>query len=117
MSQNGPGYGSSIKAKNGTKLGAMNSQGPNLYIKDNLEEVPITKLDPSLNNHQFKPYMDSGSPRIGFETFQGDSINSIQGKCIVIPFSSWQVLDDKGNVIRHVTTADPDNCVGFVPTC
>mmetsp|Transcript_17355 Transcript_17355/g.25728 ORF Transcript_17355/g.25728 Transcript_17355/m.25728 type:complete len:231 (-) Transcript_17355:103-795(-) len=109
---NGPGFTDQILARDGADIGVMNSQGPCEYLNEYGEFIELTQLDYYLSSTQFKPFSDSGVPRIGHETFQGDSRMAVQGQCIRVPFSSWQVLDN-GNVVDNVNSSSENDCVVF----
>jgi len=109
---NGPGFTDQILARDGTCIGVMNSQGPCEYLNEYGYYAELTELDYYLSSTQFKPFTDSGVPRIGHETFQGDSRMAVQGQCIKVPFSSWQVLDGQ-NVVANINSTSENDCVVF----
>ncbi len=99
-------------------VGVINSQGGVFQpVFQDIGKVISKVGDPKLSPTAFKTYsLKNGGSAIGHETFQGNQLTVSRGRCVVVYFQSWQVLNAKdGVVLTNINLAKRDNsaCVAF----
>lgn len=113
-----------IKAKDRhVRLGIVNANGiePE-FIREDGSRWPISeKGRPSLTPTHFKPYSVSfiRFSGVGHQTFTGNQFGVAQDKCIIVYFSSYQILTGKRPpfVKKNINAVKSDNkCVVFRTT-
>jgi len=100
-------FSAKIKSRTVGKLGGLNSNGDGNSFIFSTGEESITEYYSKFAKYQFKP---SGAHLL-HETFQGDSQEHAEGKCVKVYFTNWQVLNDEGNVVENVN--DGNACAVF----
>eukprot|EP00611_Tribonema_gayanum_P004619 TRINITY_DN1381_c0_g1_i2.p1 TRINITY_DN1381_c0_g1~~TRINITY_DN1381_c0_g1_i2.p1 ORF type:complete len:210 (-),score=20.85 TRINITY_DN1381_c0_g1_i2:2318-2947(-) len=74
--------------------------------------TPLHVLDSKLTPTHFKPVYSDGETHIEHATLEASSRKALQGACVRVPLSSWEVLGPDGS--SHVVTADSDaSCIAF----
>jgi len=90
-------------------FGSLNSNGlPTSFVFVN-HETAMDIYSSYFTKYQFKPNGDA----IEHEVYQGNSADYINGKCVKVYFTSWQDLDNDGNVVANVNSDSSDACVVF----
>lgn len=89
------------------------------FIEADGTVIPITAVgNPPLAPTHFKPFpfYTSGASGLGHQSFTGDQLQQVKGRCVRVYFSSYQTLADapSRNVADNVEVSKSDNkCVVF----
>jgi len=98
-----------IYSRQNGSVGALNSNGAATSFIFSTGEEAMDVYNSLFTTYQFKPNGDA----LMHETYQGDSGQYIDGKCVKVYFTSWQDLDGQGNVVANVNSDASDSCIVF----
>lgn len=83
-------------------LGILNSNiEPEVVFDGLLFPISSAPLNPKISKSIFKPFSYQYTSAMGFENMNDDQKRFLRGFCIRVYFSSYQVLDEQGNVRKN----------------
>jgi hypothetical protein len=101
-----------IMSRTYDSVGVLNSNGEATSFIFVDGEQSMKEWNDDFTTYQFKPSGTSPSG-IMHETFQDNSELYVNGKCVKVYITSWQVLDEEGNVVENVNEPNEDSCIVF----